>query len=232
MSALLLAASLLAASPLVVEVFVPLCDGAVLQCGRGSLGDPASLKGNLYWGARYGAGHFLPLLPGYRVVETKEGRGPVLQDLTLRRQVEGQQTVEVLLHAYQGAAMPEALRDFLVAAAGNTAADLVVWAGHDGLMDLAAPAVTRGPRGKPVVALACLSARFMAPAIREVGGVPLVMTRSLMAPEAYLLDALVSSVAVHGVEAPREHRQALVASYAAYQKIGMRAAGSVFSAVP
>ncbi|AXX16333.1 hypothetical protein LEP1GSC103_1272 [Leptospira borgpetersenii serovar Javanica str. UI 09931] len=36
-----------------IEVFVPLCDGTQLACGKGKAGNVCSLEGNLYWGAAY-----------------------------------------------------------------------------------------------------------------------------------------------------------------------------------
>ncbi len=32
-----------------IEVFIPLCDGKSLVCGKGKAGDPRSLEENLYW---------------------------------------------------------------------------------------------------------------------------------------------------------------------------------------
>ncbi|WP_373364582.1 hypothetical protein [Leptospira borgpetersenii] len=34
-------------------MFVPLCDGTQLACGKGKAGNVRSLEGNLYWGAAY-----------------------------------------------------------------------------------------------------------------------------------------------------------------------------------
>ncbi|URD70951.1 hypothetical protein [Leptospira borgpetersenii] len=34
-------------------MFVPLCDGTQLACGKGKAGNVRSLEGNLYWDAAY-----------------------------------------------------------------------------------------------------------------------------------------------------------------------------------
>ena len=70
-------------SALALTVFVPLCDNALIDCGRGALGDPRSLQGNLYWGARYGAERYLSRLPGWRVIAKSDGSGPVLRETSL-----------------------------------------------------------------------------------------------------------------------------------------------------
>lgn len=54
--------SLLAVPPVEVEVFVPLCDNALIQCGRPPAGAPRALETNLYWGrctVRSGSSHGL-----------------------------------------------------------------------------------------------------------------------------------------------------------------------------
>lgn len=68
--------SLLAATPapvVEIEVFVPLCDNALIACGRAPAGDPRGLKTNLYWGAAYGAEHFLSRARGFRVSRREAG---------------------------------------------------------------------------------------------------------------------------------------------------------------
>lgn len=229
--------ALLTAAPipaLEVEVFVPLCDSALIACGRGAAGDPRSLEGNLYWGAAYGAERFLSRAHGFRVRSRRDGApdSGVLRELVLERApAKGERAVRLSLHAYAGDLIDTALEDFLRAAAGGSPADLVVWAGHDRLMDREPPATlaSTGTAPRPVVVLACMSEQFFGPVLRSVGARPIVLTRTMMAPEAYLLEALAASVARHGPTESRLLRTALVEAYARYQRITPRAAGSVFS---
>src|SRR5438034_6666035 len=118
-----------------LEVFVPLCDSALIACGRGRLGDPRSLAGNLYWGAAFGAERYLSRARGFRVVRRSEQpSAAVLRDLEMLRDPAGGETeVRLLLYAYAGDRIDAALRDFFEAAAGKSTADVVVWAGHDRL---------------------------------------------------------------------------------------------------
>jgi hypothetical protein len=229
--------ALLAATParaLEIEVFVPLCDGAQLACGRAGAGDPRSLEANLYWGAAYGAERFLKRAPGFQVRSRQDGTAgaAVLREVVLERTAgPGEQPVRLRLRAYAGDRIDVALEDFLRAAAGGSSADLLVWAGHDRLMDRPPPElkVPAEAKPRPVAILACESEKYFGPVLRALGAQPIALTRSFMAPEAYLLEALAASVAKHGPTAPVPLRTALVDAYARYQRITPKAAGTVFS---
>ncbi|MCP3142773.1 hypothetical protein [Pyxidicoccus xibeiensis] len=232
--------SLLTAPPVAeveVEVFVPLCDNALIACGREPAGNPRSLETNLYWGAMYGAERFLSRAPGFKVRSRQDGAADsaVLRELVLERTAApGERPVRLLLHAYAGDRIDTALEDFLRAAAGASQADLVVWAGHDRLMDRPPPRVESpaGATPRPVVVLACMSEQFFGPVLKSLGARPVALTRTLMAPEAYLLEALATTVARHGPTEATELRTALVEAYARYQRISRRSASSVFAKVP
>ncbi|HYH95250.1 hypothetical protein [Hyalangium sp.] len=231
--------SLLSAAPakvVQIEVFVPLCDNALIACGRGAAGDPRSLEANLYWGAAYGAERFLSRAPGFRVRSRQDGAADsaVLRELVIERTpAQGERLVRLSLHAYAGDRIDTALEDFLHAAAGGSSADLVVWAGHDRLMDREPPEtrISTGTPPRPVAVLACMSEQFFGPVLQSLGAQPIVLTRTLMAPEAYLLEALATTAARHGPTESKALRTALVDAYARYQRITPRAAGTVFSKV-
>ncbi|MCP3061130.1 hypothetical protein LXT21_20320 [Myxococcus sp. K38C18041901] len=229
--------TLLAVPPVEVEVFVPLCDNALIDCGRAPAGAPRALETNLYWGAMYGAERYLSRAPGFKVVSREPGPegSVVLRELVLERTpAKGERPVRLRLHAYAGDAIDTALEDFLRAAAGASRADLLVWAGHDRLMDREPPQVKAPPDAtpRPVVVLACMSEQYFGPVLKALGASPIALTRTLMAPEAYLLEALATTVARHGPTEPKALRAALVDAYARYQRISPRAAGSVFSKLP
>jgi hypothetical protein len=77
-----------------------------------------------------------------------------------------------------------------------------------------------------------MSEQFFGPVLQSLGSRPVVLTRTMMAPEAYLLEALASAVARHGPTEPAALRTALVEAYARYQRITPRAASTVFSKKP
>jgi hypothetical protein len=56
-----------------------------------------------------------------------------------------------------------------------------------------------------------------------------VLTRTFMAPEGYLLDALLVNVARNGPDERGLLRQALIGAYVRWQKISTRSAATVFS---
>lgn len=229
MLALSLALGIAASQPVSVLVIVPLCDGAQLACGRGGLGDPGSPEENLYWGALYGAERVLRKERAYVVEQTSAPAPPILRELHLRRRAAaGERELVVTLRAYDGRDIQRALTDCLDAIAARSA-DLVVWAGHDVLMDIPAPARDRSERAANAAVLACASEEYFGPVLDALGARAVALTRSFMAPEGYLLDALLQNVARHGPE-EREHlRAALVGAYAKYQRVSRKAAGTVFS---
>lgn len=232
--------SLLTAAPapaVEIEVFVPLCDNSLIACGRAAAGDPRSLEANLYWGAAYGAERFLSRAPGFRVRSRRDGTpgSAILRELVIERTpARGERTVWLSLHAYAGDRIDTTLEDFLRAAAGASQADLVVWAGHDRLMDRLPPETQAIPSAtpKPAAVLACMSEQYFGPVLQSLGSRPVVLTRTMMAPEAYLLEALATAVARHGPTEPAALRTALVDAYARYQRITPRAASTVFSKAP
>ncbi|OGQ26601.1 MAG: hypothetical protein A2138_17050 [Deltaproteobacteria bacterium RBG_16_71_12] len=219
----------LAAAPVDVLVVVPLCDGAKLACGNGALGDPRSLDGNLYWGARFGAERFLAGRAGVTVTERRAGTPPLLRELRLvRRAAKGEREVKATLLAFDGERIDDALAYFLDAVRLRRA-DLVVWAGHDRLMDVGAPEIERAGRPASVAVLACESERYFGPVLDAMGARAVALTRTFMAPEGYLLDALIESVAKNGPDERVLLRQALVAAYARWQRISRTSAATVFS---
>lgn len=224
-------------APVRVEVFVPLCDNALIACGSQLAGNPASLTHNLYWGAMYGAERFV-LRKGSGLTLVSRTESPLADAPELLRQTVVRlarsadiRQVEVTLKAYHGGSIDKALHDFLNAARGESTADLVVWMGHDRLMDVAPPKLEKGAKPVPAVVLACESERYFGPVLNALGVPMVAMTRTFMAPEGYLLEALVKVVQSHGVLARAAVREALVAAYARYQKISSRAAGTVFSRI-
>jgi hypothetical protein len=79
----------------------------------------------------------------------------------------------------------------------------------------------------PAFVLACYSEQYFGGRLRRAGAEPLVMTRQLMAPEGYVLEAVLSGV---GDGASRsEIRRRAVAAYAKWQKLSSGSAGWIFA---
>ncbi|MCK6546389.1 hypothetical protein L6R52_11115 [Myxococcota bacterium] len=244
-----------AGKPIVVHTFVALADNdaqGIVPIPR-ALGDGDAPRTNLYWGARYGVGHFLTRDRGWRRVEHASPPGPdVLERLVLVKTIAGHTTV-IVADAWRGARIEAATAAFLRATAGHDAvpitisskgatsaprelvaggaAHVIAWVGHDGLMDFDVPALpdpdaTRAARS--AIVLACRSRAFFGPPLARADAHALLTTTQLMAPEAYVLDAAIEAW-VRDLD-PRAVRRAAARAYATYQLTSERAALGVFHA--
>ncbi len=240
--------------PLTILVVVPLCDSRLIHCGGQGAGDPGSLERNLYWGRGFGVRRFFDERPKiWERVERREGAGAVLEQVTYRRWVPGKpwgdgeaaapERVEqlVVLRAVHGARIDEAVLDlyrFAQSGAEATFADAgrerhervhaVGYAGHNRLMDVSL-APPEGGRGNPVPSFvfACRSAPYFSGTLSELGSQPLVMTRDLMAPEGYIIDALTRGLGERLTQG--ELRRRVVQSYARWQRLPEHVAGQIFA---
>jgi hypothetical protein len=240
-----------------VHVFVALADNANQGIARvpAALGNGQDPKGNLYWGAMYGVKTFLRSsghwrqVPDDQVAFAPTDPGVVLDAALLESTAPGRKTF-ILAEAYDGARMDVALDRFFDAAAGRLVrtaafgrgkqmtiiraggeADIVCFVGHNGLMDkmpesFPARVGTAGPGG--AVVLACKSREYFAKPLAQARCPLLIATTGLMAPEAYVLDAILQSWAA-GADAPTMHDRAAEA-YARYQKCSPPAAKALFAA--
>lgn len=233
-----------AADPRVIHVVVALCDndsqGIVkvpAKIGNGK--DPAN---NLYWGAMYGVKTFMSKQPDFRRLKVvNDFDKPVLERLVFRHVPTG--TI-VVADAYEGSHIDHATRAFLNFAAGRQktmvtaegksyaaggASQLVVYVGHNGLMDFSLDRipVAADSKKREIAVFACKSRQYFADPVKKTGAVPLMWTTHYMAPEGYVLHALASGWA-EGVsrEALRER---VAKAYDKYQKCGMKGARALFA---
>lgn len=163
----------------------------------------------------------------------------------------------VVLRAIHGRHIDDAVRDFYrFATAGAEASfaeggverrvtvHIAGYAGHNRLMDdgvslqriveSASPAATSGTSGTsatsaalPSFVFACRSAPYFSQALRDAGSNPLVMTRDLMAPEGYVIEAMARGLGDRATQP--ELRQRVVAAYARWQRIPEKTAGTIFA---
>ncbi len=88
-----------------IEVFIPLCDGKSLVCGKGKAGDPRSLEENLYWGAAFGAETFFKRNSNFKILEIKERKSdsPILRTLIIEKKRKQNETyTKLIIYAYAG----------------------------------------------------------------------------------------------------------------------------------
>jgi hypothetical protein len=202
---------------------------------------------NLYWGAAFGVRTFFERSNEWKEIAVTENPSPYV----LERAVFLHRTSRTYLvaDAYRGREIRAAILGFFQTAAGVKAdigelrprdgpksvklpstADLVVYVGHDGLMDFTLDKTFHGVGGekREVMILACASKEFFAPALRPTGAQPVLWTTGLMAPEAYTLKGAIDGWIAQ--ESDEQIRQRAAEAYSKYQKISLTAARRLFTA--
>lgn len=235
----------------VIHVFVALCDnvnqGIVpVAPSFGNGDDPAK---NLYWGAAFGVKTFFSKSADWQPVSSinssNKSSSVVLDRLVLKHR---KSNAFLIAEAYRGSYIRQATEDFLAAAAGipgetltvtvngkpvdiylGGSADMIVYVGHDGLMDFQLTKVPhqRDEERRDAVILACASKNYFADALRATGARPLLWTTNLMAPEAYILSAVIDGWLNH--ELDYQIRTRAAKAYDHYQHCGMRSANMLFA---
>lgn len=233
--------------PRTIHVFVALADnknqGIVPVAAI--LGNGDDPQHNLYWGSAYGVKTFFSRSTDWRLVAScLKPRPEVPKPEIMERCVFKHRTANVYLvaDAYQGNKIRQAIVDFLEAAAGGEpesvpvkaggqtlvlkargAADLVAYAGHDGLMDFQLTALPHGKSAnRQAIILACISKSYFSAPLRATGATPLVWTTGLMAPEAYTLKSAIDGWILH--ESNDQVRERAAVAYDKYQRCGLKGA--------
>lgn len=229
-----------------IHVIVALCDNVnqgIVPVAP-ALGNGDDAERNLYWGARFGVKTFFSASRDWRLVASVKNPAPkILERLVFKHKT---QNALLVADAYRGAEIKQATADFLNDASGNAtatasvegktyglsrgaASHLVVYVGHDGLMDfhLSYFPKKRDEAARDAVILACASKNYFADALRETGARPLLWTTNLMAPEAYVLNAAVDGW-LAGDDGERVRLRAAKA-YDSYQNCGLKAAQNLFA---
>lgn len=216
-----------------VHIVVPLCDNIHQRIVPVSwaLGNGNKPDSNLYWGAMYGVKGWFKRQPDWQIIsESKSEESPVMARMIIKHKT---LDLWIVADAYKGSKIKTAVKDFLNYAAGlNPAeikasektlhiggdADLIVYAGHNGLMDfdVTAPAIKSA---KPSMVFACLSKQYFL----DILGQPLLLTTGRMAPESYAIDAAVTAWAKN-----ENIKTDAGNAYAKYQKINPKAGLGLF----
>ncbi|MFC1601223.1 hypothetical protein ACFL34_02625 [Candidatus Sumerlaeota bacterium] len=229
-----------------IHVFVALCDnesqGIVPvppKLGNGN--DPAN---NLYWGALYGVKAYLRRSPEWTLVSSRDNPTSNVLERCVFRHRSG--SAYLIADAYRGSTIKQTVQDFLHAAAGRGAktlkvdkavlglhgrAQLVVYVGHNGLMDFRLAETKRAAAStarRDAIVLACKSKTYFRERLLALGCRPLLLTTGFMAPEAYTLDRALEGWLAGERGEPLRKRAAQ--AYHKYQKCGMTNALRLFYA--
>jgi len=231
----------------VAHVLVALADnryqGIVpVPAAIGNGDDPAR---NLYWGAGYGVRTFFERSEGWqRVGPCMPAKGAVLERCVFLYRFEKarDEKVYMIADAYRGREIKQAVADFFAFSAGRGpnevalgnsvvaagGSDLVAYVGHDGLMDFKLDRYEYAvdDKRRDAVMLACASKSYFADTLRWTGAKPLVWTTGLMAPEAYVLEAVLTGWA--NKESDQQIRRRAALAYDKYQHCGENAAMRLF----
>jgi len=226
-----------------IHVFVALCDNehqGIVPVPK-KLGNGDDPNNNLYWGAMYGTKTFLKKSKEWKVLATqKKPTEEILERIIFKHPATG---TYLVADAYRGRNIRNTVEDFLNAAAGNDpktlalgetkiriagGSDLVVYVGHNGLMDFSVERTVQKEPGNAhdAIVLACKSKPYFQPRLTKLGCRSVLLTTGFMAPEAYTLEAAVEGW-IAGENAD-QIKQRAARAYDKYQKCGLKAAARLF----
>jgi hypothetical protein len=228
----------------VIHVFVALADNVNqgIVPVSASLGNGDNATTNLYWGAAFGVRTFFSKNKDWELLSvTRNPTTSILERCIFKHR---RTSVLLVADAYRGKEISQTTWDFLEAAGGKPgerlkvgnvefhtggSADLVVYIGHNGLMDfkLAAHPKRRDDRKRRAIILACASKSYFSPALQDSGATPLLWTTNLMAPEAYVLSAAIDGWMRK--ETDEQIRLRAADAYNQYQNCGVKAARALFA---
>lgn len=239
--------------PILVHVVVALCDNANQQIWPvpKALGNGQDPKGNLYWGAMYGVKTYMTQTAGWQPIKAKSLHKHILERLVLHIDIKRNNKsvpVYIVADAWDGAYIKQALKAYLQMTAGHStekitvaqgdnsseltaggASHLLVYIGHNGLMDFSLPDVAsteQATLSKSAMVLACQSKPYFLKRLKAFGVHPLVLTTGNMAPEAYTLDSVIRAWVSNSNNSTAE--EAAAKAYHRYQKCGLKAANRLF----
>lgn len=238
--------------PLVIHAFVPLCDNenqGIVPVSK-SLGDGLNLRTNLYWGALYGVKtHFKKQKDWKFLFSQKDLTKNVLERVVFFKKYKNGAQVYFVADAYRGDRMAACLTDYFAALSNENQsefnflpvptsrrdkkvgiegnADLIVFNGHNGLMDTNIEFPNNvHTSAKDAIAVACVSFDYFEKYYQQVNAYPLLNTKNLLAPEAYVLEKVFDTWANLKDEKAIHH--AAGSAYNQYQKCGLKGAKRLF----
>ena len=193
---LCLSTSIAPAAEKTIGVFVALADNQ----NQGIMPVPEAIgKGddperNLYWGTDEGLKSVFDRSRDWNL--TRKSDVPK-NTVVLRTRIYRNANKNAVLHAkaYKGSAIKRCIQDF-EAAVQSGSYDMVVFIGHNGLMDFDLPQPVKSDKQAKTpdcVVLCCRSERYFKDRIEAAGGRPILLTTQLMYPGAFILHAAADS---------------------------------------
>ncbi len=231
-----------------IHVLVALCDnknqGIVPVIPK--LGNGDEPKNNLYWGALFGVKKFFKNSKRWKFLYAIRKPSDIILERCIFKHIKSE--TYLVADAYRGKNIKETIIDFLESASGkikkkisfrqnskqrvlkiNGFAQLVVYVGHNGLMDFTLNSVPENKENiqRDVIILACASKQYFHKPLLRVGANPILWTTGLLAPEAYTLEDVFEGWIL------KEDRKGILLraarAYNKYQKCGLKSAQRLFT---
>ncbi len=219
-----------AATAKTIGVFVALADNkhqGIVPVPE-ALGNGDDPEKNLYWGTADGLKGCFDADKSWKLLETNDASGSS-DILRTRAYRHAGAALQLRAFAYRGKAIKRCLEDF-ESAVKLGAYDLVVFIGHNGLMDFTLPDPTppsAWTRPADSVVLCCKSEPYFKTRLGAAGGRPVLLTTQLMYPGAFLVRTVAEEWARGAT--PGRIRELAGAAYAANQRIAAKAGTGVFA---
>lgn len=236
----------------VIHVLVALCDNKYQQIAPVPklIGNGQDPKNNLYWGAAYGFKTYFAKQQEWQVVQTtKPQSGNILEQIIYKHRTKD---IYLVAEAYDGQYISDTVDDFINYSAGKSPqiltvnnvkinaggdADLVVYVGHDFLMELSWQRYVPDDWGRQTLSaeqqkqqqsryaavFACQSQRYFSPPLSRLGITPLILTTQNMAPEAYSIYAMIDGWT--NDQSKEQIRKKVATAYSKYQRLSKPALG-------
>lgn len=213
-----------------IGVFVALADNAsqgIVKVPK-EIGNGDDPEKNLYWGTADGLKGVFDKSKDWKLIENSDK--PIDSDVLRSRTYKNALKSAILYaKAYKGTSIKKCIQDYELALQQGTY-DLVVYIGHNGLMDFDLPIPVKPEKQIKVsdcIVLCCKSNQYFKNRIATGGGNSILLTQQLMYPGAFILHAVADSW-LDGKK-PKEIRESAGAAYAANQKISVKAGIGIFA---
>jgi hypothetical protein len=205
---------------LTVHMFVPLCDNKYqgIVPTSPSIGDGFKPNSNLYWATSNGIRRYFKEKKEWeflKLIKNVYKDSVVLERVVFRRSYAGGATVYLVADAYRGDKMYDTVNDFFRAMSDNYretlkldsinieihgAADMVVFNGHNGLLDLYEKQPDRwyNEKGskKDMVTICCYGNEYFEREAMRARAYPIVRAKSLLHPGAFVISAIIDQWAM------------------------------------
>ncbi|MDX1959678.1 MAG: hypothetical protein SFU98_13970 [Leptospiraceae bacterium] len=224
----------------IIYIRVALCDNVHQGIVKVSekLGKGDDLQNNLYWGAAYGIKSFFKKQKEWKLIDSQFN----ITDKILERVIfeNKENNAFIIADAYNGKFIQEAILNYLtesiqiesfsvITNKSKSIRKLNVFVGHNGLMDQQLDSkmnLSNREIAEDGIVLACMSKKYFQSLEESFKLNHILLTNSLMAPEAYIVHNVVNGWL--NKEGKEKLIQRASESYAKYQKISVKTAKGIF----